>query len=277
MSKAISSNRKSIFITGAASGIGRATSLLFAGKGWFVGAADINENGLKTLKREVGEGNCFARRMDVRDKRAYDRVVAEFGKITGGRMDILFNNAGVAEGGWLEDIPYESAINIIQTNLIGVLNGIYAALPLLKATPNALCFTTSSSSGTYGMPGIAVYSATKHAVKGLTEALSIEFQRLGIRAADVLPGSIDTPLLFDSPKHSREMQSRPVQPTTGIFRLLKPSKVAETVWKAYFSEKLHWYVPQSLSSIDKLKGLSPELARKQIGATILQRSEGIGQ
>jgi NAD(P)-dependent dehydrogenase (short-subunit alcohol dehydrogenase family) len=269
MSKSISGNRKSIFITGAASGIGRATAALFADKDWFVGAVDINEDGLKSLKKELGQGNCFVRRMDVRDKTDYDRAVVEFGKTTGGRMDILFNNAGVAESGWFEDVPYEAGMNIVKTNLIGVLNGIYAALPLLKATPNALCFTTSSSSGTYGMPGIAIYSATKHAVKGLTEALSIEFQRFGIRAADVLPGSIDTPVLFDSPKHSPEMQGRPVQPKTGIFRLLPPSKVAQSVWNAYHSDKLHWYVPPRLSSIDKLKGLSPELARKQIMKMIL--------
>ncbi len=62
---------------------------------------------------------------------------------------------------------------MVRVNFIGVLNGIHSAMGLLKATPNSLCCVTSSSSATYGMPGIAVYSATKHAVKGLTEALSM--------------------------------------------------------------------------------------------------------
>jgi NAD(P)-dependent dehydrogenase (short-subunit alcohol dehydrogenase family) len=79
------------------------------------------------------------------------------------------------------------------------LNGVYAALPWLKKTPNSLLFTTSSSSATYGMPRIAVYAATKHAVKGLTEALSIEFARHGVRVADVLPGLIDTAILRPRP------------------------------------------------------------------------------
>lgn len=262
------SDRQSIFITGAASGMGRATAVLFAGKGWFVGAVDVDEDGLQTLQEELGEDNCFVRRLDVRNKADYERAVAAFGEAAGGRMDILFNNAGTGEGGWFEDIPYEAAIRIVEINFVGVLNGIYAALPLLKTTPNALCFTTSSSSGTYGMPAIAVYSATKHAVKGLTEALSLEFERFGIRAADVLPGAIDTPLLFNTKRHSDDLPEEVDPPKRGMFRLLPATEVAQCVWRAYHSKKLHWYVPKSLAWIDRLKGLSPELVRRQISAVM---------
>jgi NAD(P)-dependent dehydrogenase (short-subunit alcohol dehydrogenase family) len=257
-------NRKSIFITGAASGMGRATAVLFAKYGWFIRAFDINEDGLKTLRDEIGHENCFIRRLDVTDKKDYENAVAEFGKYTEGHLDLLYNNAGTGEGGWFEDIPYEASLRIVQINLIGVLNGIYCALPLLKKTKNSLCFTTSSSSATYGLPAIAVYSATKHAVKGLTEALSLEFERLGIRAADVLPATINTPLLFNTPKHSPEMQKEIKLPTKGTFRLLEPEEVAKCVWKAYHSKKLHWYVPPSLAWLDRLKGLSPEFVRGQI-------------
>ena len=76
-------------------------------------------------------------------------------------------------------------------------------------------FSTSSSSATYGMPQIAVYSATKHAVKGLTEALSVEWKRHGVRAADVLPGLIDTAILVDTPNHSNG-RSRPERDVAAI-------------------------------------------------------------
>src|ERR1700731_498271 len=194
--------RKAIFITGAASGMGRETAKLFAAKGWFIGAFDINDDGLKTLEQELGSDNCFVRRLDVTSKPDFDAAIAAFSEETGGRMDVLFSNAGIGESGWFEDIPFEAALRVVQVNLIGVIASVYSALPLLKSTPNSLCFITSSSSATYGMPRIAVYSATKHAVKGLTEALSVEFARHGVRVADVLPGLIDTNILRATPNRS---------------------------------------------------------------------------
>ncbi|HEX4860460.1 MAG TPA: SDR family oxidoreductase [Rhizomicrobium sp.] len=262
--------RKSIFITGAASGIGRATAVLFAGHGWFVGAFDVNEQGLATLTQEIGGGNCVTGRLDVTAKENFEAAVAAFGAETDGHMDVLFNNAGIGESGWFEDVPYESALRVVQVNLVGVLTGIYTALPLLKATKNSLCFTTSSSSATYGMPRLAVYSATKHAVKGLTEALSIEFARHGIRVADTLPGLIDTAILRNTPNRSDGRAPDETEtmlanaPKKGPFRLMPPGAVAEAVWAAYGSDKLHWYVPPEIAWIDRIKGFSPETIRKRI-------------
>lgn len=268
--------RKAIFITGAASGMGRETAKLFASKGWFTGLFDVNTTGLQTLEQELGAANCIVRRLDVTDKADFDAAVAAFGAETGGRMDLLFSNAGVGESGWFEDVPFEAALRVVQVNLVGVLASLYAALPLLKATPGSLAFITSSSSATHGMPRIAVYSATKHAVKGLTEALSIEFRRHGVRVADVLPGLIDTAILRDTPNRSgdrpkpSEAQFYAEAPKTGMFRLLPAAAVAEAVWQAYGSDRLHWYVPASLAWIDRLKALFPrftrELIAKRIGA-----------
>jgi NAD(P)-dependent dehydrogenase (short-subunit alcohol dehydrogenase family) len=262
--------RKSIFITGAASGIGRATAVLFAGRGWFVGAFDVNEQGLATLRQEIGGDGCITGRLDVTSRENFETAIAAFGAETDGHMDVLFNNAGIGESGWFEDVPYESALRVVQVNLVGVLTGIYTALPLLKATKNSLCFTTSSSSATYGMPRLAVYSATKHAVKGLTEALSIEFARHGIRAADTLPGLIDTAILRNTPNRSDGRTPDEAEtmlanaPKKGPFRLMPPSAVAQAVWAAYGSEKLHWYVPPEIAWIDRIKGFSPETIRKRI-------------
>ncbi|MCR5875551.1 SDR family oxidoreductase [Phenylobacterium sp. J426] len=248
--------RRSIFITGAASGMGRETARLFAGKGWFVGAYDLNEAGLQDLQHELGAENCLIRRLDVTDRADFRAALDDFGPAAGGRLDILFNNAGIGRGGPFDQQPFEEILAVVQVNFIGVLNGIYEAVPLLKATPGSLCFTTSSSSATFGMPGIAVYSATKHAVKGLTEALSVEFKALGIRVADVLPGLIDTPILPPGAVDAA--------PKEGMFRAIPPVEVAKVVWEAYHTDKLHWYVPEEIAELDRSATLTPEAVRDQL-------------
>ncbi|MBI1262641.1 MAG: SDR family oxidoreductase [Rhizobiales bacterium] len=244
---------QSIFITGAASGIGRATARLFHEKGWFVGAFDLNAEGLASLEQEIGSQNCVTRRLDVTDKADYDNAIAVFSAATDGKMDMLYNNAGIGTGGLFDMVSLEDSLRVVQVNFIGVLHGIYAALPLLKATKNSMCFTTSSSSATYGMPGIAVYSATKHAVKGLTEALSIEFRLYGIRVADVLPGLIDTAILPEGTAANA--------PKEGMFRAIPPSEVAKAVFEAYGSNQLHWFVPPEIGDLDKAAGNDPEGTR----------------
>jgi NAD(P)-dependent dehydrogenase (short-subunit alcohol dehydrogenase family) len=263
--------RKSIFITGAASGIGRATAVLFAEKGWYVGAVDVNEEGLKSLAVELGADNCFTHVLDVTDRAAYEQVLEKFGLHTSGKLDLLFNNAGIGAFGLFDEVPFEDHLAVIQVNLMGVVNGIYAALPMLKATENSLCFTTSSSAATYGSPGLAIYAATKHAVKGLTEALSVEFSRFNVRAADVLPLIIDTAIWHDSRRYSggQEVGMDQIKnqfATEGMARLLPASDVAEVVWNAYSSDKLHWYVPDELRRVDKAKGESPEMVRERYKA-----------
>ena len=267
--------RKSIFITGAASGMGRETAKLFHEKGWYVGAYDVNVDGLRTLEQELGSDNCTISKLDVTSKADFDAAVAAFGQETDGKMDILYSNAGIGESGWFEDVPFEAALRVVQVNLIGVIASIYAALPLLKNTPNSLCFITSSSSATYGMPRIAVYSATKHAVKGLTEALSVEFARHGVRVSDVLPGLIDTAIIRNTPNRSGDAP-KPTEeeflanaPKKGMFRLTPPREVAECVWKAYQSDTLHWYVPAGIGRIDLLKALAPKFTRSMIGRNIV--------
>ena len=251
-------DRKAIFITGAASGMGLETARLFAGQGWFVGGVDVNAAGLARLRDEIGAAHCHVQLLDVTDREAYRAALDAFAAASGGRMDVLYNNAGIGRGGPFADQPWEDVLAVVQVNLIGVLTGIHLAIPMLKATPGSMCFTTSSSSATYGMPMIAVYSATKHAVKGLTEALAIELKPYGIRVADVLPALIDTPILPEG--------AAAAAPKTGVFRAIPPREVAETVWEAYHSDRLHWYVPRELVALDHMATLEPERTRDEMAA-----------
>jgi NAD(P)-dependent dehydrogenase (short-subunit alcohol dehydrogenase family) len=264
---------RSVFITGAGSGMGREGAKLFHAKGWRVGAVDRNADGLAELERELGDGRLWARTVDVTDKAALDGALADFcAGNSGGGLDMMWNNAGIGESGWFEDVPYEAAMRLVDVNYKAVLAGAYGALPYLKKTPGSLMFSTSSSSGTYGMPRLAVYSSTKHAVKGLTEALSVEWGRHGVRVADVLPGLIDTAILTTTTNHSDDRAAptsaeelRAAAPKKGMFRLMPATAVAEAAWQAYHHpSRLHWYVPKSIRVIDMIKGLSPEFVRRSI-------------
>jgi NAD(P)-dependent dehydrogenase (short-subunit alcohol dehydrogenase family) len=250
--------RKAIFITGAASGMGRETALLFASKGWFVGAYDVDAAGLAKLGAEIGSDGGLFSILDVTDPQAFGKAMEHFGQASGGRLDLMFNNAGIAVAGLFDEIPWEDVVKVVQVNLLGVMIGVRAAIGLLKATPGSLCLTTSSSSAIFGTAGIATYSATKHAVRGLTEALSIEFMRYGVRAADLLPGLIDTPILSDSVKA--------MAPPDGMWRLTPPSEVAQAVWAAYHGDKLHWYVPEELKAFDLQATAEPEAVRQERAA-----------
>ncbi|ETB29375.1 SDR family oxidoreductase [Mycobacterium avium] len=264
---------KSIFITGAGSGMGREGAKLFHAKGWRVGAVDRNDDGLATLQQELGDDRLWTRAVDVTDKAALDGALADFcAGNTGAGLDMMWNNAGIGESGWFEDVPYDAAMRVVDVNYKAVLTGAYGALPYLKKSAGSLMFSTSSSSATYGMPRLAVYSSTKHAVKGLTEALSVEWQRYGVRVADVLPGLIDTAILTTTTNHSNDgaapmtaEELRATAPKKGMLRLMPASSVAEVAWRAYHHpRRLHWYVPRSIRLIDVFKGLSPEFVRRSI-------------
>lgn len=245
--------RKSIFITGAASGMGRETARLFAEKGWFVGAFDVQAEALQDLEAELGSNAGLFRVLDVTDRDGYRAAIDAFSEASGGRMDILFNNAGIGRGGPFGEMAWADVLAVVEVNLIAVMSGVHLALPLLRATENSLCFSTSSSSATFGMANIAVYSATKHAVKGFTEALSVELKAAGVRVADTLPGLIDTAILPPAAKLSA--------PTDGMWRLMPARSVAEAVWAAYQGDKLHWYVPPELFDFDVQATQAPEAVR----------------
>ena len=265
MSKA--NGRKAIFITGAASGMGLETARLFAEKGWYVGGVDVNKDGRRALEQELGWDNCMVRQLDVTNRDAYRATLADFAEATDGKLDVMFNNAGIGRGGPFADMPWEDVMAVININLVAVLSGINLASPYLKATPGSLCFSTSSSSAIFGMAGIAVYSATKHAVKGFTEALSVELKAAGVRVADTLPGLIDTPILPDEAKVNA--------PTDGMWRLTPPREVAEAVWSAYHTDKIHWYVPTELEAYDLVVTQHPEMVRDQMAQSgMFNRAEG---
>ena len=229
-------SRPSVFITGAASGIGRATAELFAGQGWFVGLYDINEAGVRELSARLGAANTSAGKLDVTDAAQFARSLAQFWEVAGGRLDLLFNNAGIIAVGDFEKIPLARYQAIVNVNLNGVLNGFQAAFDYLRRTPGARVISMSSASAIYGAPSFALYGATKFAVKGLTEALNIEWARHGITVMDVLPLYVDTAMVAGIETKPKSMDVLGLR--------LRPEDIARTVWRAAhwrWWPRVHWY------------------------------------
>lgn len=225
--------KKTIFITGAASGIGRKTAIFFAQKGWFVGIVDIDSEGLTSLSSEIGEENCFISEMDVTDSESVKQVIEAFGRKTEGKMDVLLNNAGIIKFGHFENVDLAMHHKIVDVNLTGCLNCIYYALAFLKQTTGARIINMSSASSLYGIPDFSVYSATKHALSAMTEALNIELEKHGIYVCDLKPPFVNTPLL-DVPEEVFSIKKMGIN--------METDQVAQTVWKAAQDRKLHWKI-----------------------------------
>ncbi|MCG8335087.1 MAG: SDR family oxidoreductase [Proteobacteria bacterium] len=223
--------KRSILITGAASGIGRATAMLFAGKNWFVGLTDIDEPALKSLQKEIGKENSCIYKADVTSFEELKAAVNRFSSYTSGKMDLLFNCAGMLHMGCFDEIGIENQVKTVEVNLLGVMLGIEAALPLLKNTENSRVVSMNSACTLYGTPEIAAYSATKFGIKGLTEALNIEFERFGIHVCDVMVPYVDTPLL-DKERKAASVEKLGIKIT--------PNQVAQLIWKTTRKKKVHW-------------------------------------
>lgn len=189
-----STDRKSVFITGAAAGIGRATALTFARNGFVVGGYDIDEVGLKTLADDVERlgATCHTGHLDVTDPDEMAARVGEFADAAGGRLDVMINNAGILRAGRFEEMDVKGHLKEIDINAKGVVNGLYAAFPYLRKTPNSVVVNLASASAIYGQAELANYSATKFFVRGITEALDIEWSRYGIRVIAMWPLYVQT-------------------------------------------------------------------------------------
>ena len=175
-------------------------------------------------------------RLDVTSEKDFAATMAAFAQRSDGHLDVMFNNAGIAPGGWFEDMPMDTIRQMVDINIYGVIHGIRAALPLLKQTPGSLCISTSSSCATYGHALRAVYSASKYAVKGLTEALSLEFEQHGVRTADCCRVASTHPCcVVRCGLNGSTVQRNIVRgmPKTGPYRLMPVTAIADTVWDAY--------------------------------------------
>ncbi|MBN8502155.1 MAG: SDR family oxidoreductase [Sphingomonadales bacterium] len=254
---------KTIFITGGASGIGRAVALKFGGQGWFVGIADINEAGARETAAMLPVGRSAVHKLDVRDRAAWDGALAQCASANGGRIDAVFNNAGIPLGGNLIENSAAEIERCLDINLKGVLFGAQAAHPWLKASgPGSCLLNTASAAGIYGTPGASVYSATKFGVRAITESLDAEWAADGIKVCDLMPGFIDTPLIDMNPNASSNEDIRSRVLEAGL-EITPVSDVAEAAWKAVHGSQLHNRVGKTAHRLAFAARWLPGQLRKQ--------------
>lgn len=252
--------KKNAFVTGAASGIGKATAKQLLAQGWRVGIADIDEQALEQVKTELGEQDCEFFVLDVTSPEQWHEALTQFTK-DNERLDVLVNNAGIVASGSFEDTSLQKQLSVADVNFKGVLIGCHAAFPYLKASPKACVVNMSSASAIYGQPALAAYSASKFAVSGLTESLSLEWEKYGIRVVDIIPLFVNTNMVVDL--DAKAMNHFGVT--------LSADDVAKTIFKAINSNrnKVHWPVGFHAKTSYFMSTFSPDwlvrLVNKKLG------------
>lgn len=255
------SGQKAIFITGAASGLGREVGRYFAEKGWFVGIADVNDAGMTDTAAMLPEGQSSIHRLDVTDRAQWKQAVAEFGAITGGKMHVLFNNAGIGEGGPVQEMEDEAIDRMIAINFTGVISGTRACFEMLKNTADSCVLYTASAAGIYGVADLSVYSATKFAVRGLAESHDIEFRKYGIKSRSLMPGFVDTNIISDVAEGTNQTGKERLE-EAGV--LVSPvTIIGPAAWEAVHGEKIHTPVNKMAKQLAFAARWMPGRLRKQ--------------
>jgi NAD(P)-dependent dehydrogenase (short-subunit alcohol dehydrogenase family) len=186
---------KTCIVTGAASGIGRCISGQLAASGATVFLADCNSALLEEAARHiiVAGGKAYAEPLDVTDSKAFARLVEKAASTTG-KLDYLFNNAGIGVGGEAFSFEPEDWERVISVNLYGVISGVQAAYPLMVKQGSGHIVNVASVAGLFPLTGEISYTTSKYAVVGLTQALRAEAADLGVKVSLVCPGKIETPI-----------------------------------------------------------------------------------
>ncbi len=255
--------RRNIFITGGASGIGRAVARYFGERDWFVSIADVDAVGMEDTLGLIPGGFKYSHKLDVRDRAAWDVALESAATAAGGRIDVMFNNAGIGTGGALAELEVEEIDRCLDINLRGVLYGAQAAYPYLQKTaPGSALVNTASAAGLTGGSGMSVYSATKFAVRGIAESLDAEWAEDGIKVSSICPSFIETPLLNGTGNRKSNEAVRDRVVAAGL-EITPVEEVAETVWNAVHGDDLHYLVGKTARSINFAKRWMPGRVRKQ--------------
>ncbi len=239
---------KTVFITGAGTGIGEATARRAAEEGAHVVVTDIDTDGAEATAdaiREAG-GEAVTHELDVTDADRFHDLVQATSEEYG--LDVLVNNAGTGHPpAYTEDIDAETRDFVMNVNVNGVWNGCHAALPHMKEQGSGAIVNVASLAALYGLPKQAVYSLTKGAVLNFTRAVAAEAGRKGVRANAVCPGFVDTDLgrqfweSQDDPEAAKQAMLRRYP----LGRLGEPEEIADAIC-FLASEEASWITGHGL-------------------------------
>ena len=201
---------KVVLITGAASGMGRATAHLFSDEGSIVIVTDINEEGVNEVASEINNaGNtAYGIQLDVSDKKSIQNCIKTI-KTKYNALDILINNAGISSRIEIDNQDYEEYWDkTFDVLLKGQVILIREALPFLLKSESGRIVNISSTEGLGATPRISPYTTAKHGVIGLTRSLAVELGSKGITVNCICPGPINTPMTKNIPQNDKEIYAR---------------------------------------------------------------------
>jgi NAD(P)-dependent dehydrogenase (short-subunit alcohol dehydrogenase family) len=246
-----------VVVTGASSGIGRATALAFAEKGATVVGVARRAEPLESVMahcREMGV-DAVAMACDVRDAEALDRVARDTaGRF--GRIDVWVNNAATHLFGTIEEVPVDLWHGVVETNVFGTYHGTRAALPWMREQSSGVLINVASVLGKMGSPYQSAYVASKHAIRAVSDCTRQELRDVpGIAVCTVLPGPIDTPLF----QHAANFSGRRVKP---IKPVIDAHRVAGTIVSCAERPRRECAVGASTTEILGWNRLFPGLVEK---------------
>jgi NAD(P)-dependent dehydrogenase (short-subunit alcohol dehydrogenase family) len=253
---------KQVFLTGAASGIGRATALASAREGAVLFLTDVDEGGLLRVVEEVqaaGGEVAYAAPVDVADHDAV-RTMAEEITDQHGAMDVVMNIAGIASWGTISAMSHRTWQRVVDVNLMGPIAVLeYLVPPMVDARRGGHVVNVSSAAGIIGMPWHAAYSASKFGLRGVSEVLRFDLARHRIGVSLVCPGGVDTGL-------TETMSIAGVDNTSATFRRLQarfkkravtPEKAAAAILRGVRRNRYWVYTSPDIRLIHLLQRLFP--------------------
>jgi len=256
-------------VTGAASGIGRATARALAAEGCAVAACDVAEAGLAELEQELrGQGrDVSTHRVDVADRAAM-AAFADAVASRHGHVHIVVNNAGVALGHSIEELSWEDFDWLVGINFWGVVHGCKSFLPLLRREDEGHIVNVSSMFGFAGLPTQGPYCATKAAVRSLSETLHAELRGSPIGVTSVHPGGIRTGIVTNSRMPDGALRQRQIE----MFekRGTPPERVARRIVRAIRRNQLRLVITPEAHLLDWAKRIAPS-ATQQLVARLWAR------
>jgi short-subunit dehydrogenase len=258
---------KRAFITGAASGLGKAFALALAGDGWTIGLADIHETNLDSISSQVQEsgGKPFTYLLDVSDKVQYKMVAEKFLADAGG-IDLLFNNAGVGDGSAFETYSLENYEWMVNINQMGVLYGCWYFIPTMKQQKSGHILNTASAAAITCAPTMGAYSMTKAAVVAISETLYGELMDDGIAVSCIQPTYFKTNIAASARGGALIKKA--------IERLIDKSglnakEVAEEILHRAGKKELYIILPKDARKMWRFKRLAPTWFLKKIKAQFM--------
>ena len=255
---------KIAFVTGGASGIGAALTAKLVDGGAEVWIADRQIGAAQELAQRLNSGGAKAHaiELDVRSYPSFERAVAEAVQQSG-RIDYLFNNAGIAVGGEIDSYTLDDWNDVFDVNLHGVVHGIQAVYPIMIRQHSGHIVNTASMAGLVATPAQGSYTASKHAVVALSKVLRVEAERHGVQVSVFCPGAIRTPILAGG-KYGRfnGVSDEQLLKFWEPFRPMAPEKFAERALRAVLRGDAIIVVPAWWKAFWYLERLSPALSRQ---------------